>query len=198
MKYEDGSYYHVFNRGARRGPIFFNRGNYPYLLSLFKKYERESGVFLAAYCLMPNHYHLVIRQDAGGSISKFVQVVFNAYTQAVNLQQGLSGTLFQGKAKARYLDTDEYVLRVIRYVHLNPVRGGLVDQPEDWEFSDCREWISTSPLDRAKADFRKMYFFSGDDYRVFLRGVDEQIDMGRLSRYLFTEGSEGTSRGLLE
>ena len=79
-------YYHIYNRGAGKGIIFFNPGNYEYLLRLVKRYIKPCGVSVIAYCLMPNHYHFLLRQEAEIPLSKFINLIFNAYVQAVNQQ----------------------------------------------------------------------------------------------------------------
>jgi putative transposase len=141
MKYLDEHFYHVFNRGSRSEEIFFSETNYKYFVRLITKNATAHLVYLTAYCLMPNHYHLVLQQKENGSISKFIQSVMTSYVQAINKKYDTSGTLFQGKAKSKLIDSDENVLQVIRYVHLNPVNAGLVRVPRDWAYSDYREWI---------------------------------------------------------
>ena len=121
---------------------------------------------IAAYCFMPNHFHLAVRQEEGGSISKCVQITFNVYTQAVNKQKKLSETLFQGKTQARHIDSDTYILQVIRYIHLNPVTAGFVKRPEDWEFSDYRDWVSGTTF-RRFPEFRQREPLEGFSRFIF-------------------------------
>lgn len=147
MKYQDHLYYHIYNRGTRKEKIFFSELNYKYFLQLVAKNSSAHLVSLEAYCLMPNHYHLVLKQKENGSISKFIQSVMTSYVQGINKKYNYSGTLFQGKAKSKLIDSDEYVLQVVRYIHLNPVMTGLVQKPQEWYFSDYREWIDdTNPI----------------------------------------------------
>lgn len=76
--FTQGQYYHIYNRGAGKAKIFFNDGNYQYLLRLVKEYYQKHGATVIAYCLMPNHYHFLLRQEADKPLSKFMQVLFNA------------------------------------------------------------------------------------------------------------------------
>ena len=99
-EFYQGGYYHLYNRGANRDLIFFNADNYVYCLRLIHKYLSNYDLSLIVYCLMPNHYHFVIRQESEGGISEFIRDVFNTYTQAVNRQQHRKGTLFQGIGRA--------------------------------------------------------------------------------------------------
>jgi putative transposase len=89
-----GKYYHIYNRGVGRSPIFFTPANYEYCLRLIKRYLVQCRVAVIAYCLMPNHYHFLLRQESDLSLSKFMGVMFNAYAQAVNRQQSRQGSLF--------------------------------------------------------------------------------------------------------
>jgi REP element-mobilizing transposase RayT len=97
--FTEGQYYHIYNRGAGKAKIFLVEGNYQYLIKLMQQYCQKYGVTIIAYCLMPNHYHFLLRQELGEPISKFINVLFNAYVQALNRQQGRTGTLFEGRFK---------------------------------------------------------------------------------------------------
>ena len=99
-----GQYYHIYNRGAGKQPLFFNSGNYEYLLRLVKGYSRKYGATFIAYCLKPNHYHFLLRQETDEPLSKFINVLFNAYVQAVNQQQDRSGTLVEGRFRPVCVD----------------------------------------------------------------------------------------------
>lgn len=188
VKYADNEYYHIFNRGAHKARIFFLEENYRYCLLLLKKYSLHYNVSLIAYCLMPNHYHLICRQEAHGSISKFLQTTFNAYYQAVNKQQGHSGTMFEGRAESKHINSDSYICQVVRYIHINPVEAMLVLKPESWKFSDYGKWIG-EPREAFKPSqgmvLRNAYFKDGLGYRKFVEMYNkEQIG---IEKYLFDE-----------
>lgn len=187
MKYEDDKYYHVFNRGANKEKIFFQPDNYRFCLGLVDKNRKQYCVSVMAYCLMPNHYHFLLRQDIGGSISKFLQSTFNSYTQAVNVQQNRSGTLFQGRAKARWIEDDSYALHLARYFHLNPIEAGMVNTPDAWEFSDYRVWCGQALALVTDLRLRDAEFTSAAKYIEFVQDRQGEIDMLRLHRFLFEE-----------
>jgi len=175
MRFADEEYYHVYNRGAHKAPIFFSPANYTYLVSLFRKHAPRLGVRVVAYCFLPNHYHLVLRQERQGSISKFLQTVFNAFVQAANLQRKHSGTLFEARSKAKRVHSDEYALQLIRYIHMNPVNAHLVERPEAWEFSDFSVWCGLREPAITDLTLRNTFFKDGEDYRQFAlaHGVEE-------------------------
>ena len=181
MKYQDDEYYHVFNRGTNKGTIFFSEENYRYCLRLMAKYDATYGVAITAYCLMPNHYHLILRQNKGGSTSRFLQTTFNAYTQALNTERHRSGTLFEGRAKSIRVDKDSYLLQLVQYIHLNPVVAGLVALPEQWQHSDYREWIDNDK----SVEARGFYFKHASDYKIFVDEYQHEKEKEEIAEYLF-------------
>ncbi len=106
-----------------------------------RKYFRDRDVGVIAYCLMPNHYHFLLRQDGQASAGKTVQFIFNGYSKAFNEMFERTGTLFEGPFKAALVNEEEYLLHLCRYIHRNPLDAQLVDKIESWEYSNYREWI---------------------------------------------------------
>jgi len=147
-----GHYYHIYNRGANRDAIFFREENYAYFLKLMKKYLLGNGIAVIAYCLMPNHYHFLLRLDAEVDLSEVLARLFRAYVLAVNKQQERSGTLFEGRFQDVHVDREGYLPHLCRYIHANPVKAGLVTDPDDWPYSNYPEWVGERPgklVDRA-------------------------------------------------
>lgn len=137
-----GEYYHVLNRGVADQPIFFRPQNYHYFIRLLLRKARQHAVALAAYCLMPSHFHLLIRPANDGGVAPFLAGVCGSYAQAINAQRCRAGALFQGRFRATHVDRDAYLRHVARYVHLNPVAAGLALRPQDWPYSNYRAIIS--------------------------------------------------------
>ena len=182
MKYRDGNYYHIYNGGSRKGRIFFSQENYNYLLRLLANNSRKYSTAVIAYCLMPNHYHLVLLPTEGGSVSKTLQTTFNSYVQAINKKYKLSGSLFQGKTKSIIVDSDEYPVNLVRYIHLNPVKAKLVLTALEWKFSDYSRWVNDCyPSNSLKLSdeflrLRNSYFGGGENYSKFVEEYDEKTD----------------------
>jgi putative transposase len=172
MKHYAGYYYHVFNRGVYKRPIFANDGNYHFLLRKIREYLATYPLTIIAYCLMPNHYHLLVRLEADGTLSSFIQRVFNSYVQAFNVQENRSGTLFEGRAKIKLIHQNDYFLHIPRYIHLNSVKAGLVARPEDWPFSNYREFIGLRKGTLFSPDFVTDNYGSPQAYRAF---AEEQV-----------------------
>jgi putative transposase len=131
ISFTQGHFYHIYNRGSACQPIFFEEENYLYLLRLVKKYALVTGITVIAYCLMPNHYHFLVRQDSDNPAGLLFQRVFNAYTKANNKKYNRSGTLFQGRYRCILLVKTSHLFQLCRYIHANPVKAGMVAYPEN-------------------------------------------------------------------
>ena len=140
IHFAKGEYYHIYNRGAGRGDIFFEKSHYEYVLRQSKKYARKFAHSIISSCLLPNHYHFLIRQDDEIPISKFPLAIFGGYSRTLHYQYGKTGTIFEGRFKAKHVNTDDYLIQLCYYIHANPVRAGLVQRAEDWLYSDFLDW----------------------------------------------------------
>jgi putative transposase len=181
--YLSDTLYHVYNRGAHRSNIFDSEFQYNFCLQLFEKYKTKYGVNILAYCLMPNHYHLLLKQCEGGSISRFLQTTFNAYTQSFNQLENHSGTIFQGAAKGIQVDSDEYAVHLVGYIHCNPYVAGLAKTPEGWIFSDCQEWMGLRNFRYGDNGLMELYFKDGKDYKEFLDNYKEAKIVPQIQKY---------------
>jgi len=166
--------YHVYNRGCNKQDVFFSERNYLYLLRKIKGSYRKYGVGILVYCLMPNHYHFLLRQETERPLSDWLQQLFNGYVQAINKELGRSGTLFQGRAKHVLIETDEQLAHVVRYIHVNPVKAGLVGRPEEWRYSNYLEWIEARSGALVNREFVRNYFSAAADYRDFVSSYLEE------------------------
>jgi REP element-mobilizing transposase RayT len=166
--FQKGSVFHVYNRGCNKSKIFFEEDNYIFLIKKVKKYSKEFKVSVIAYCLMPNHYHFVLRQNSEMGLNKCVQCIFNSYTKAINKRYKRSGTLFEGKFKANEIYEGATVLEVCRYVHRNPLEAGLVKNLEDWQYSNYTEWIRLRDGDLYDKEFIVKYFPDPYDYKKYV------------------------------
>ena len=181
-----GQYYHVYNRAVQGGLLFFNPGNYEYCLRLVKRHCPEHGATVIAYCLMPNHYHFLLRQESEEPLSRLVNVLFNAYVQAVNRQQVRRGTLFEGRFRHVWVDREEYVTHLCRYIHLNPVKANLVAQPQDWPYSNYQEWIGERSGTLKDEQFIRDRFPTAEAYRRFVADYQEDVQTReRIRKYVW-------------
>lgn len=149
-----GAVYHITSRGNARENIFIDREDRRLFLSLLEDVKERYNWLWYGYCLMSNHYHLLI-ETPDGNLSRGMRQLNGVYTQGFNKRHGRTGHIFQGRFKAILVQKESYLLEVCRYVVLNPVRAGLVSYPEEWKWSSylatmgmvekpkflCSDWI---------------------------------------------------------
>ncbi len=149
-----GALYHLTARGNARQEIYLSDADRRGFLSLFGAVCERFGWRCHGYCMMSNHYHLIV-ETAEANLSRGMRQLNGVYTQAFNRAHGRVGHLFQGRYKAILVDRDAYLLELARYVALNPVRAGLVARAEDWPWSGHRalaglaatpDWLETDWL----------------------------------------------------
>lgn len=146
---EPDYYYHIYNRGINRQPIFVYEKHYLKFLKLFKTYI-PSYADILAYCLIPNHFHflLYIHPDGVGvprqCFANPLGVTFNSYAQWFNKKTDRTGSLFQRPFKRKKIDTQEYLKQVIYYIHRNPMHHGLTDHPEEYKYSSYADLVSNN------------------------------------------------------
>jgi len=156
-EYVPGHYYHIYNRGAHHVSIFREEDNYLFVLRKMK-----------TYCLLPNHYHFLIRQEGDHPAGLLPQRVFNSYSKAYNKRYEHSGTLFEGNYQVKSVEQDGYLLHLCRYIHANPVIHGLVEGVADWPYCNYLEWIGEREGTLVDRDFVQAHFPTADGYRTFV------------------------------
>jgi len=140
IEYE-GALYHVTARGNERKKIYFTKADHEKFKQCIAEAEKKYGILLHCYVLMSNHYHLII-ETPEANLSKAMHYINGSYTTYINIKRNRSGHLFQGRYKAIVVDKDNYLLELSKYIHLNPVRAGIVKKPEDYAYSSYKSYIS--------------------------------------------------------
>jgi putative transposase len=147
-----GVVFHVLNRGVRRLRLFDEAGDYGAFINCLAEARDRVPIRLFAYCLMPNHFHLVLRPELDGQLSEFMRLLTGTHSKRWHAYRGSAGTgaVYQGRYKAFPVQTDRHFLTVCRYVERNALRANLVGRAEDWRWSslsrDCRN-CNLQPLD---------------------------------------------------
>ncbi len=138
----ENHYYHIFNRGNNREPIFFNEANYYYFISLIAKYIAMVADIIA-YCLLVNHFHLLIKTKptTKEAISEQFRRLFIAYSQAVNKEQKRSGSLFRKPFKRKPITHDNQLLQSIYYIHLNPEKHHIAKDYTKYKWSSYKQIV---------------------------------------------------------
>ena len=173
--------YHVFNRGNNKETIFFTDRNYRHFLKLFEKYLKEYAV-LYAYCLMPNHFHILIRikdvkslenEELSRRLSLQFKYLFMSYSKGINKERGRTGSLFQKNFRRKLVDNEDYFTSLIAYIHLNPIKAGLVSKFEQWKYSSYRNLLSLDETLLARHEVLDWF----DGRRNFIRFHEECLDL---------------------
>lgn len=168
--FDQNLYYHIYNRGVEKRKIFQTERDYQrFFDTLFyythdqkipyadfqKLTEDKKKAYFAAnprdlktqrvhiitYCLMPNHFHFLLKGSRHDGVTSFISDISNSHTRYFNLKHERVGRLFQGTFKSKEIASEESLLQVSRYIHLNPVLSGLVGTPEDYSYSSYKAWI---------------------------------------------------------
>jgi putative transposase len=177
-----GLAHHVTQRGNRREPIFFEPGDQEGYCDLLAEQVRKAQVAVWAYCLMPNHVHLVLVPDDADGLGRALGEAHRRYTNFINARGRWTGHLFQSRFASVVMD-EAHLIAAVRYVSLNPVRARLVQPPEDWAWSSARAHlggagdglVTVKPvLDRVGKGIAALLAPGADDEAAFasLRGAE--------------------------
>jgi REP element-mobilizing transposase RayT len=164
------------NRGGEHRRIFRAGADFQKFLDLLGEVSEVFHLEVHAYCLMDNHYHLLVRTPEAG-LGRAMRHLNGVYTQYFNRRTGRDGPLFRGRYMAKLVGSDSYQLQASRYIHLNPVDAGIVDLPEHYDYSSYRayldsrwapDWLHTTTL--------LDYFLPGDARRQYQQFVEQGVD----------------------
>lgn len=192
-----GEFYHLYNRGLEKRDIFTQSRDYSHFIQTFLYYQiqnpkpkfstfRRNKIFpvdhskkiveIIGYCLMPNHFHLLVKQLKEGGISEFMRRFILSYIKFRNLKYNHQGPLFNGSFKAVLIESDEQLIHTSRYIHLNPLVSLLVKDLDLYPWSSYEEYIGLNSNNQVSKDEVLNFFKSPQDYQKF---VLDQADYGR-------------------
>jgi putative transposase len=165
--FKEGLFFHVFNKSIANYEIFNNHENSQRFIEVLDYYNnpkienkysivKKKGLYkyhnlllnnksiskIISYCIMPDHYHLLVKIVMENTFSKFISDVENSYTRYFNIKYNRKGPLWQTRFKAIRIKSNEQLLHVSRYIHLNPTTSNLINNPEDWIFSSYKDFIT--------------------------------------------------------
>jgi len=211
----NGCYYHIVTRSIAKYEIFNNGDDYLRIMALLDlyrfldfqyKYSKFIGhslrhqkaivnsmknsaqlVEIVAYCIMPTHIHLILKQKTDNGISKYMARVLDAYTRYFNVKYHRTGPLWEGRFKSVLVDTDEQLLHLTRYLHLNPTSAGLVKKPQDWQFSSYREYVRSRKNKSFShlCQFEEVIDVDPKEYRNFVHDrINYQKEISKIKKLL--------------
>jgi REP element-mobilizing transposase RayT len=154
MQFEIDNIYHIYNQGNNKQLIFHSAENYLYFLKLYRKFVLPHADLLA-YCLMPNHFHFLVNTNLQSikirkvgslnlsELSNGIRMLLSSYSLAINKQEKSTGSQFRQNTQAKLLNIEEvnYPFTCFQYIHQNPLKAGLVERMEDWEYSSFKDYL---------------------------------------------------------
>jgi len=196
-----GEIYHIFNKSIAGFEIFNSDTDLLRIKNVIRYYQVENNlisfsnfiktkqnvsrlyfleedplVTIIAYCIMPTHLHLVIKQLKDDGIEKFITNILNSYSRYFNIKHNRKGPLWEGRFKSVLVKSDEQLLHLTRYLHLNPVTSYLVKKPEEWNISSYKEYLSEVKAENALCQYNDIIDINPKKYKEF---VEDRISYQR-------------------
>ena len=175
-------FYHIYNRACGFEKLFLSDSNFRFFLEKFAE-NLKSYITLYAYCLMPNHFHFLVKtknlfgiEDPGKIYSKNFSNFFNSYAKAFNKFNKRKGSLFSQNFKKKEIDSMEYLRNVTLYIHQNPVKHGYVNKIDKWKYSSYKEIISGKPV-YCHGNTEMVEWFRSLDILKFCHKIEVNIDL---------------------
>ncbi len=187
-RFEEGNFYHVFNRTVDRKPMFKSDGNYKFFLKKYSKYLSHV-VDTYAFCLLGNHFHLLVRvkehlaadinlnigipgKTAHDIVSHQFRKFFQSYAMALNIQHSRIGTLFQTPFKRALIDKDQYLAQLLYFIHTNPQQHGLIHDFKDWKWSSYERILNDKPSKLKKWEVIE-WFGNKEQYKQYHKNLKQ-------------------------
>jgi len=172
----DSPYFHIYNRGLDKMSIFKSGFDYQRFIDRMFEYINEVDADLICYCLMKNHFHLILRENKLGEIARFIQKLCTSYAMYFNLKNKRTGYVFQGPYKEKNIDSDEYLLQLSAYIHNNPIELGI--NPEQYKWSSYLDYLSGLDSNLVKSPILG-YFSENNKVAAYQEFVSSHLNQGQ-------------------
>jgi len=178
--------FHAMNRGAGKAEIFLADEDYLFLLNLMFSYAERMNITVPVYCLMPNRYNLLLKQNGEIPVNDFIRNTFSVYARWFNKKHDRTGTPFEGRFKAKFVEDDFFKQCLCGYILFNPVKENRVARPEDWKYSNARPLLDTGILEDSQNGFIHELFGTHEKFRDFMDCLDLEtvLRMSGFSSYM--------------
>ena len=172
-----GAFYHVFNRGINKKSVYFSPNHYVYFLKLLEDVWKKYNFSVHAYCLMKNHFHLLI-EIHDECLSDIMRSLISQFATHLNKNLNADGSVFKDRFKSILIDSNQYLLNVMRYIHLNPIKAKICQQPKHYKWSSFNNYLLTDPKHCFLTTSLILNYFKTpnefDYYHQF--GIDKEIE----------------------
>lgn len=160
--------YHVMIRGNERKNLFLDEEDKQRFIEILTVKKREAGFLIYAYCLMDNHVHLLVRESAEG-LATMMKRINVSYVYYFNQKNHRTGHLFQDRFKSEPIDNERYLLAVLRYIHNNPVKAGIVEKPRQYKWSSYNSYLNPHKSETKMVDTEFILSLMADDQEKAIR-----------------------------
>jgi putative transposase len=167
----NGYFYHIYNRVIEEKQLFYSDRNYLFFLKLVQQLELTSACRLLAYCLIPTHYHLLVEITDSKSFPQIMSHLFDCYLKTISKALQLEGRFFQNRFKNKLVTDTSYLIRLCCYIHMNPVRAGLVHRLEEWPYSNYLEFVGKRKGKLWDETFFRSYFAECSEYEQLIKNT---------------------------
>lgn len=168
-----GAIYHVMNRGINHMRIYRDESDYQFFLVLMKRTLKKYSCILHCYCLMTNHYHILLETQKE-EIWKIMKEIGQYYAEYFNKKYNRDGAVFRGRYNASLVENDEYFLETNRYITLNPVKAGIVKKPEQYKWCSYRTYLGLQN-DQITQKGKTLNYFKNSDIKLYQQFVEEKV-----------------------
>jgi len=165
-----GAIYHIINRGCRKDKIFRRLSDREEFLEKLATSSQKYGIIVHGYCLMDNHFHLLI-ETPNENLSQFMQLLQCGYANWFKVRYKLVGPLFQSRFKSVLVEDESYLVTLSAYIHLNPYRAKIVDDPEDYRWSSCRQYLRNEKSELVDPSMVLEYAGGVENYNFIINGM---------------------------
>lgn len=166
-----GSIFHIFNHVIDDYSLFYDDQDYDFFLLTINIQLSKVPASVFAYCLMPNHYHFLIRQDSDIKIFKAFNYAFISYAKYFNKKYNRKGPIFRSPLQHIEVKDQAYLIQLCKYIHLNPIFANLVNKPEEWIYSNYMDWIKKRNGKLFTSEIREIYFPDPNNYVQFINSI---------------------------
>lgn len=162
------TYYHIYNRGNQKNLIFREEDDYFFYLRRLVQSIKKFNFSLISYCLMPNHIHLIVKQNGNFPPAKLISSLHTSYAMVYNKKYTTVGHLFQDRFKQRIISDDDYMKCLICYIHLNPVKDKICHTSEMYQWSSYKEYAGLTNYHRCDHNLLEAYNLKGQSFKEFI------------------------------